>query len=35
LAPDYDPAHAPELPASEEDRLLTSGDYARFRAKRD
>jgi len=35
LAPDYDPAHATELPASGEDRLLTSGDYARFRAKQD
>jgi isopenicillin-N N-acyltransferase-like protein len=34
LAPDYDPAHEGELPASSEDPLLTSGDYARFRAER-
>ncbi|MEI9949672.1 MAG: hypothetical protein WDO74_12005 [Pseudomonadota bacterium] len=32
LAPDYDPEQASELPASGEDPLLTSGDYARFRA---
>ena len=33
LAPDYDPEQLAELPASSEDPLLTSGDYARFRAK--
>jgi hypothetical protein len=33
LAPDYDPARASELPASAEDPLLASGDYARFRAQ--
>ena len=31
LAPDYDPDHAAELPATPEDPLLTSGDYQRFR----
>ncbi|HKO46915.1 MAG TPA: C45 family peptidase [Polyangiaceae bacterium] len=35
LAPDYDPERVAELPASAEDPLLTSGDYARFRAKHD
>jgi isopenicillin-N N-acyltransferase like protein len=35
LAPDYDPEHASELPASAEDPLLTSGEYQRFRAKHD
>jgi hypothetical protein len=35
LAPDYDPGNISELPASDEDPLLTSGDYARFQAKRD
>jgi len=33
LAPDYDPERETELPSSAEDPLLTSGDYARFRAK--
>jgi isopenicillin-N N-acyltransferase like protein len=33
LAPDYDPEHPPELEATAEDTLLTSGDYARFRAQ--
>jgi len=32
LAPDYDPERVSQLPASLEDPLLTSGDYARFRA---
>ena len=32
FAPDYDPAQVTEFPASGEDPLLTSGDYARFRA---
>ena len=31
LASDYDPEHPGELPATSEDPLLTSGDYARFR----
>ena len=35
FAPDYDPAQVTEFPASGEDPLLTSGDYARFRAKHD
>jgi hypothetical protein len=30
LAPDYDPERSSELPASAEDPLLSSGDYARF-----
>ena len=34
LAPDYDPAHAPELDTIAEDPLLTSGDYARWKAQR-
>ncbi|HET7545010.1 MAG TPA: C45 family peptidase [Polyangiaceae bacterium] len=33
LASDYDPEQPSELPASAEDPLLTSGDYARFRAQ--
>jgi isopenicillin-N N-acyltransferase-like protein len=33
LAPDYDPAHAPELDSISEDPLLTSGDYARWHAQ--
>jgi isopenicillin-N N-acyltransferase like protein len=33
LAPDYDPEHPPELEATGEDPLLTSGDYSRFRAQ--
>ncbi|HEX2673542.1 MAG TPA: hypothetical protein VHM25_21820, partial [Polyangiaceae bacterium] len=35
LAPDYSPEHSSELAASAEDPLLTSGDYARFRAQHD
>jgi isopenicillin-N N-acyltransferase like protein len=34
FAVDYDPEHAPELDSIPEDPLLTSGDYARFRAAR-
>jgi len=34
LASDYDPEQTNELPASSEDPLLTSGDYARFRPER-
>lgn len=34
LAPDYDPERAPELPATNEDPLLTSGGYTQFRAKK-
>ena len=30
LAPDYDPERESELPASSEDPLLTSGDYAQL-----
>ena len=33
LAADYEPEQISELPRSGEDPLLTSGDYARFRAK--
>jgi hypothetical protein len=33
LAADYDPENGDELAASGEDALLTSGEYARFRAK--
>jgi len=33
LGDDYDPGQPNELPASAEDPLLTSGDYARFRAQ--
>lgn len=33
LAPDYDPEHPPELEATGEDPLLTSGEYDRFRAR--
>ncbi|MET0795107.1 MAG: C45 family peptidase [Polyangiaceae bacterium] len=33
LAADYDPEQPPELPATEEDPLLTSGDYDRFRER--
>jgi isopenicillin-N N-acyltransferase like protein len=33
LSANYQPESAPELEASDEDPLLTSGDYARFRAK--
>lgn len=32
LAPNYDPEELPELTATDEDPLLTSGDYARFRS---
>ena len=32
FAADYDPEHAPELQSIPEDALLTSGEYARFRA---
>jgi len=35
LAPDYYPEQLTELAASSEDPLLTSGEYARFRAKHD
>jgi isopenicillin-N N-acyltransferase like protein len=34
LAADYDPADAPELDTISEDPLLTSGDYARWKAQR-
>ncbi len=34
LAPDYDPERAPELPATNEDPLLSSGGYTQFRAKK-
>jgi hypothetical protein len=32
FSPDYDPEHAAELDSLSEDPLLTSGDYARWRA---
>jgi len=35
LAPDYDPEHPPDLAATSEDPLLTSGEYDRFRAAKD
>ncbi|HEY0469544.1 MAG TPA: hypothetical protein VGC79_35385, partial [Polyangiaceae bacterium] len=35
LSPDYDPESIDELPATSEDPLLTSGDYARFHDKQD